>query len=74
MLQVHANGLEFHFLTQGSGPKVLLLHGFPDTAHTWRHQMDALAQAGFCAMAPYLRGYHREQPAAVNQLILDWLR
>ncbi len=58
MLQVHANGLEFHCLTQGSGPKVLLLHGFPDTAHTWRHQMDALAQAGFCAIAPYLRGYH----------------
>jgi pimeloyl-ACP methyl ester carboxylesterase len=74
MLQVHANGLEFHCLTQGSGPKVLLLHGFPDTAHTWRYQMDALAQAGFCAMAPYLRGYHREQPAAVNQLLLDWLR
>jgi pimeloyl-ACP methyl ester carboxylesterase len=36
---------------------VLLLHGFPDIATTWSHQMDALAQAGFCAVAPYLRGY-----------------
>ena len=74
MLQVHANGLEFHCLTQGSGPKVLLLHGFPDTAHTWQYQMEALAQAGYCAIAPYLCGYYREQPAAVNQLLLDRLR
>ena len=68
MLQVHANGLEFHCLTKGSGPKVLLLHGFPDTAHTWQHQMDALAHAGFCAIAPYLRGYH---PAIVAAHLLD---
>jgi len=54
---IHANGQTFACLTQGSGPQVLLLHGFPDTATTWSHQMDALAQAGFCAVAPYLRGY-----------------
>jgi len=54
---IHANGQSFACLRQGSGPKVLLLHGFPDIATTWSHQMDALAQAGFCAVAPYLRGY-----------------
>ncbi len=54
---IRANGQSFACLSQGSGPKVLLLHGFPDIATTWSHQMDALAQAGYCAVAPYLRGY-----------------
>ena len=54
---IRANGQTFACLSHGSGPQVLLLHGFPDIATTWSHQMDALAQAGFCAVAPYLRGY-----------------
>jgi len=54
---IEANGQTFACLSHGSGPKVLLLHGFPDIATTWSHQMDALAQAGYCAVAPYLRGY-----------------
>ena len=54
---IHANGQTFACLSHGSGPQVLLLYGFPDIATTWSHQMDALAQAGFCAVAPYLRGY-----------------
>ena len=54
---IHANGQTFACLSHGSGPQVLLLHGFPDIATTWSHQMDALAQAGYCAVAPYLRGY-----------------
>ena len=54
---IRANGQSFACLSQGSGPKVLLLHGFPDIATTWSHQMDALAHAGYCAVAPYLRGY-----------------
>lgn len=57
MQHVHANGLDFAYLEQGSGPLVLLLHGFPDTAHTWSHQMPALAAAGYRAVAPFLRGY-----------------
>ncbi|QYC43871.1 Soluble epoxide hydrolase [Nonomuraea coxensis DSM 45129] len=54
---VHANGLEFACLTLGEGPLALCLHGFPDTAHTWRHLMPALAERGYRAVAPFLRGY-----------------
>jgi pimeloyl-ACP methyl ester carboxylesterase len=58
MNYVHANGLDVAYLEEGSGPLVVLLHGFPDTAATWSHQMPALAAAGYRAVAPYLRGYH----------------
>ena len=54
---VHANDLEFGVLETGSGPLALCLHGFPDTAHTWRHLLPALADAGFHAVAPFMRGY-----------------
>jgi len=54
---VRANGLEFGLLEAGSGPLALCLHGFPDTAHTWRHLLPALADAGFHAVAPFMRGY-----------------
>lgn len=59
--RVHANGLDFAYLEQdhtgGTGPLALLLHGFPDNAHTWLHQMPALADAGYRVVAPFLRGY-----------------
>ncbi len=55
--RVRANGLEFGYIEEGEGPLVLLLHGFPDTARTWSHQVPALAAAGYRAVAPYLRGY-----------------
>ena len=58
MKHVRANGLDFAYLEQGTGPLVLLLHGFPDTAHTWDHQLAGLAGAGYRAVAPFLRGYH----------------
>ncbi|TDD36280.1 alpha/beta hydrolase [Actinomadura sp. KC06] len=56
---VAANGLDFGYLTAGpaDGPLVLLLHGFPDSAHTWRHLMPELARAGYRAVAPFMRGY-----------------
>ena len=54
---VRANDLEFGVLEAGSGPLALCLHGFPDTAHTWRHLLPALAEAGFHAVAPFMRGY-----------------
>lgn len=54
---VRANGLEFGLLEAGSGPLALCLHGFPDTAHTWRHLLPVLAEAGFHAVAPFMRGY-----------------
>ncbi len=48
-LSVHDSG--------GDGPAVVLCHGFPDLACTWEHQVDALAQAGYRAIAPDMRGY-----------------
>ena len=55
---VEANGLRIAYLEAGKGPLVLLLHGFPDTAHTWDRALPALADAGFRAVAPFMRGYH----------------
>ncbi|WP_019631060.1 alpha/beta fold hydrolase [Actinomadura atramentaria] len=54
-----ANGLDFALLETGpaDGPLALCLHGFPDTAHTWRHLLPALADAGYRAVAPFQRGY-----------------
>jgi pimeloyl-ACP methyl ester carboxylesterase len=52
-----ANDVEFGFLEVGSGPLALCLHGFPDSAWTWRHLLPALAEAGFRAVAPFMRGY-----------------
>ena len=55
---VQANGLRFAYLEQGRGPLVILVHGFPDTAHTWDRALPALADAGFRAVAPFTRGYY----------------
>ncbi|MGH8026661.1 MAG: alpha/beta fold hydrolase, partial [Pseudoxanthomonas sp.] len=52
-----ANGLRFAYLEAGQGPLILLLHGFPDNAHTWERQMPVLAAAGYRVVAPFLRGY-----------------
>jgi pimeloyl-ACP methyl ester carboxylesterase len=54
---VAANGARFHVAEQGEGPIVLLLHGFPQFWWAWRHQMAALADAGYRACAMDLRGY-----------------
>lgn len=54
---IHANGVEFAYLALGDGPLALCLHGFPDTAHTWRHLMPELAERGYRAVAPFMRGY-----------------
>lgn len=54
---VTTNGISTHFVEMGSGPTVLLLHGFPETWYSWRHQIVDLAQAGFHVVAPDLRGY-----------------
>ena len=56
---VAANGVEFAYLTDGApdAPLALCLHGFPDSAWTWRHLLPLLANAGFRAVAPFQRGY-----------------
>ncbi|HEY2385708.1 MAG TPA: alpha/beta hydrolase [Candidatus Binatia bacterium] len=54
---VRARGLDFPTLEEGEGPLALCLHGFPDHARSFRHQLPALAKAGFRAVAPAMRGY-----------------
>jgi pimeloyl-ACP methyl ester carboxylesterase len=54
---IRANGVRFATLEAGEGPLVLCLHGFPDHAYSFRHQLPALAAAGFRAVAPFMRGY-----------------
>ena len=54
---VETNGIRLHYVEQGAGFPVLLLHGFPELWYSWRHQIPALAEAGFRAIAPDLRGY-----------------
>jgi pimeloyl-ACP methyl ester carboxylesterase len=54
---VSANGVDFGVLTMGEGPLALCLHGFPDSAHGWRHLLPELAAAGYRAVAPFQRGY-----------------
>lgn len=54
---VSANGIRFHVAEAGTGPLVLLLHGFGQFWWSWRHQLAGLAEAGFRAVAPDLRGY-----------------
>ncbi|MFA1543992.1 alpha/beta fold hydrolase [Actinomadura monticuli] len=53
------SGLRMHVAEAGEGPLVLLLHGFPECWYSWRHQLTALAEAGFHAVAPDQRGYAR---------------
>lgn len=55
--RVSANGIDFVAFECGTGPLALCLHGFPDSAHSWRHLLPVLADAGFHAVAPFMRGY-----------------
>jgi len=55
--RIRANGIEFAYLTAGQGPLALCLHGFPDSAWTWGEFLPALAEAGYRAVAPWMRGY-----------------
>jgi pimeloyl-ACP methyl ester carboxylesterase len=75
-LELRANGIRFAALADGpeSGRLVLMLHGFPELARSWRHQLPALAAAGFRALAPDLRGYggtERRGPYDVGTLAAD---
>jgi pimeloyl-ACP methyl ester carboxylesterase len=55
--RVAVNGIELHIAEQGQGPPVVLCHGFPELSYSWRHQIPALAEAGYRAVAPDMRGY-----------------
>ena len=59
---VDARGTRIHCVEEGSGPMVLLVHGFPESWFSWRHQLPAIAEAGFRAVAIDVRGYGRSPP------------
>ena len=71
---IESNGLSMHVAEAGEGPLVVLLHGFPESWYTWRHQIAALAAAGYHVVAPDQRGYGRTggpvDPAAYTMLHL----
>jgi pimeloyl-ACP methyl ester carboxylesterase len=79
------NGVDIHYVTvdtnpdavdhpTGDAPLVVLLHGFPGFWYGWRHQLDALADAGYKVVAPDMRGYNRSsQPEGVDSYVMDEL-
>src|SRR5437870_813239 len=56
---ISANRIEVFLLEQGEGPLVVLCHGWPELSYSWRHQIAALAAAGFHVVAPDMRGFGR---------------
>ncbi|MEZ5557714.1 MAG: alpha/beta hydrolase [Pseudomonadales bacterium] len=65
--RVASNGIELNVAEQGDGPLVLLLHGFPESWYSWRHQFAPLAAAGYHVVAPDMRGYGRsDRPQAIS--------
>ena len=71
---IKTNGINMAVFEQGAGPAVVLLHGFPELAFSWRHQIPALADAGFRAIAPDQRGYGlTDAPPNVEDYCADQL-
>jgi pimeloyl-ACP methyl ester carboxylesterase len=68
---IEANGIRQHLVEQGAGPLVLLCHGFPESWYSWRHQLEALAEAGYRAVAPDMRGYGQtDRPEPIDKYTL----
>jgi pimeloyl-ACP methyl ester carboxylesterase len=61
---ISANGIEIFMLEQGEGPLVVLCHGWPELSYSWRHQIPAIAAAGFHVVAPDMRGFGRTSAPA----------
>jgi len=68
---IETNGIRMHIAECGDGPLVVLCHGFPESWYSWRHQLRALAEAGFHVVAPDMRGYGQtDRPDAIDQYTL----
>jgi pimeloyl-ACP methyl ester carboxylesterase len=68
---IETNGIHMHIAEQGTGPLVVLCHGFPESWYSWRHQLPTIADAGFHAVAPDMRGYGQtDSPAEIDQYTL----
>lgn len=71
-MRVDVNGVGIEYEVTGDGPPVVLLHGFPDSGRLWRHQVPALAEAGFKVIVPDMRGYGRsDKPTEVEAYTMD---
>ena len=74
MRMIATNGIRLAVYEAGAGPAIVLLHGFPGLAYTWRHQIPALAAAGYRVIVPDLRGYGlSDMPAQVEDYDIDHL-
>jgi pimeloyl-ACP methyl ester carboxylesterase len=72
--QVEANGISIHTVSMGEGPLVVFCHGFPESWYSWRHQLPAVAAAGFRAVAMDMRGYGKTSaPGAVDAYSMSHL-
>jgi pimeloyl-ACP methyl ester carboxylesterase len=68
---VESNGIKIHIAEAGAGPLVLLCHGFPESWYSWRHQIEALSEAGYHVVAPDMRGYGQtDRPQAIDKYSL----
>ncbi len=68
---IDTTGIRMHIAEKGAGPLVVLCHGFPESWYSWRHQIDAIAAAGFHVVAPDMRGYGQtESPDAIDAYTL----
>jgi pimeloyl-ACP methyl ester carboxylesterase len=64
---IETNGIKMHIAEQGAGPLVILCHGFPEIWYSWKHQIPAIAKAGFRVVAPDQRGYGQtDAPEAIE--------
>jgi pimeloyl-ACP methyl ester carboxylesterase len=76
---IKTNGISLHIAEAGTGPLVLMLHGWPESWYSWRHQLPALAEAGYHAVAPDVRGYgrsdapHEVEAYAMKQMVADYV-
>ena len=67
--EIEANGISLHFVEEGQGPAVIFCHGFPAIWSSWKAQIEAVAGAGFRALAPDMRGYGKVLPLWKPKLI-----
>ena len=71
---IDANGISIHYVEEGQGPLVIFCHGFPESWYSWRHQLPAVAEAGYRAVALDMRGYGgTSKPEAVSAYTISHL-
>lgn len=74
MRMIESNGIKLRIAEAGSGPLVIFVHGWPESWYSWRHQLPAVAAAGFHAVAPDMRGYGKsDKPEAVEDYDIQHL-